>query len=302
MALAYDPEEPEALWLCLSPAMPSWLWARVGRSPDALRAAIHPYLAEAGPSVALPRVVRIVKPIDVKNFDRLEGSVKSCELWVDDAAWGSAFDDDPWLAVAPGQGMVQLTAILRETEEQHAGRFPSRAWRTLWSRSILRMEQHPFDLWVFELRYAPASAKGVIARLNERFNERLPLDLPVDLAASLLRGGNILPEMLDDARAQGKEGLIELAMACALAPGEPRSAELLRGWIDRARSDERTAEALADIALAYRHEGIFGELCCSLEPGELRERLVGALRPPPEDGASGNGSAQGAEPAEEDAC
>ena len=51
--------------------------------------------------------------------------------------------------------------------------FPSVSVRTLFSRSVLTIEQHPFGLWVVELRYAPAP--GTRGRFTVRMNMQMAM-------------------------------------------------------------------------------------------------------------------------------
>lgn len=188
LTLIVDPAEPAVPWISLSNAIPPLLWARGGATPEALRSALASYLVDQPNSrVDLTKVIRFASPLDINDPQTIRDSIEHLELWMDDNVWHSSFDDDPWMGVDGNLSMLEQTQALRDVTLEHPGRFPSMSYRTLWSRSIVTIEQHPRGVWVFELRYSPAGDRLAIERSNELTLQRLPNDLPVDLAASLLR-------------------------------------------------------------------------------------------------------------------
>ena len=118
------------------------------------------------------------------------------------------------------------------------GRFPSVSVRTLFSRSVLTIEQHPFGLWVVELRYAPAPDAAAVRWVNEIFRSHFPEDLPVDLIGSnVLQGGHTAAIELDDQEARGEIDRFVIAARLALAPCEPGTTQRLRSYVERFADD-----------------------------------------------------------------
>ncbi len=281
LVLVADPTEPDVAWLSLSHAIPPDAWAVAGSTPDEVHRAVSFYtLAESPSLTALERVERLVKPIDGQGIDVIKSGIEGFELWVDDATWGSAFVDDPWRDVDPDAGMMTLTVHLRSVGEQAAGRRMSFGYRTLWSRSALTIEQHPFGLYVFELRYRPAADRRAIERLaGAEQGSRLPPDLPVDLAASLLRGGSFSRESIrmNEERSWGP---FELATLCALDPGEASTVAKLREAVDLWAGDEQM-RGLVEVLHAYDHQSLLFECAAAAQDDELRGQLLRLLAPPP---------------------
>lgn len=188
--------------------------------------------------------------------------------WVDDAAWGSAYLDDPWRDLDPDAGMMMLSLHMKRVMEQHPGRHPSLSFRTLWSRSLITVEAHPFNLFVFDVRFRPSSDRRALELLGgAEPGSRLPPDLPVDVAASLLRGNSTTRESLTISEKSALE-LFDLAALCAMDPGEAttiaRLRERLRDWTD----DERL-RGLADVLNAYEYSALLYEAAATAKDPEL---------------------------------
>jgi len=164
--------------------------------------------------------------------------------------------------------------LLDDCRKQIPTRYEARSWRTLWSRSVLRIEHHPFDAFVFELRYEPSRHPEVVRELETYFPFELAEDVPVDLVASLLRGPTVTRAFL--ANALAREGTIPyLALAaCALAPGEPATAELLRTML----VGEHGSLAV-ELAGAYGFRGLMLEALATTDDEGLRVDLERALDP-----------------------
>jgi len=275
MVLVFDPDDPEHLYVSLCDVLPAVLWARAGTTADEVRAALRGYLVDSPTPVAeLPCTLRVVKrlapELDHAMHRRI---VEAHELWLDDAPWGSWYDDDPWPEESATPGMSLLHAMLERTLRDHGGRFPAVSYRSLWSRSVLRVERHPFDLWVFELRYAPARDAAAMIRINELLGARFPVDLPVDLMASLLRDDSLTRLELDEALTRGPWLPLDLAMLSALEPGEATTLEALRRGFDQLAGDIDRVWALAEIAVQYRYEALLFELAATTTDPELRASL-----------------------------
>ena len=278
LVLVHDPEEPDIVFGNLSHAMPSMLWVRA--EPGAVLDALRPYLIDPAPAVVdLPRVARTVKILDIDDRAVVANSIDNLELWMDDATWASAHNDDPWRYASRPMGMLDQARWLRETSEEHPDRFPSLSWRTLWSKGVMRLEQHPMGMWVFELRYAPASDGKVIDAVNELLGSRLPRDLPVDLAASLLRGGCLGEDFVEELRARGERPLDQAALTCGLGPAEMSSHETLLRLAREHRTDEDMLGSLADLAARYRHDAVLFEIAALSEGTALGDDLMQFLAP-----------------------
>jgi hypothetical protein len=281
LVLVADPAEPDVAWLNLSHALPPDAWAVAGATPGEVRRAVSYYTPEDSPWLsALERVERLVKPIEVESLDVIKRGIEGLELWMDDATWGSAFVDDPWRDVDPDAGMMSLTVHLRSVGEQARGRRTSVGYRTLWSRSVLTIEEHPFGLYVFELRYRPAADRRAVEKLaGSEPGARLPPDLPVDLAASLLRGGSFTRESIG-MNEERSWGPFELATLCALDPGEASTVAKLREAVDRWAGDEQM-RGLVEVLHAYDHQSLLFECAAATQDDEVRGQLARLLAPPP---------------------
>ncbi len=279
MVVVFDPDEPHVLWLSLSHAMPPAAWAVGGSSAAELRRSIGYYTPEADPTaLELPRAERLVKPIDLESFDPIKNSIEALELWIDDATWGSAFFDDPWTDVDRDAGMMVLSIYLRKTGAQSPGCRPSLGYRTLWSRSLMTIEQHPFGHYVFDLKYRPANDKLAIEMLaGSEEGARLPPDLSVDLAASLMRGSSLTRESLriNQARDWGPG---EIAALCAVDPGEATTIANVRQAID-AWSDDPKLDDLVQVLRAYEHTALLFEVAASAKNAATRAMLSELLAP-----------------------
>jgi len=279
LVVTFDPDEPDVAWLSLSHAMPALAWAAGGATGDALRRAVSAYTpADAPRRLELPRHERVVKQLDVSGFEVLTNTIEALELWVDDATWGSAYIDDPWASLEPDAGMMMLSLHVERVKEQHGGRPVSFSYRTLWSRSVLKIEAHPFGLWVFDLSYRPFSDRRTIELLaRDEPGARLPADLPVDLAASLLRGNGSTVESIRLNRERGTE-LFDLAALCALEPGEATTVSALRDAMGAWRADERF-EGLTDVLGAFGYSALQFEAAATAEDATVGEALLARLAP-----------------------
>jgi hypothetical protein len=276
LVVVHDPIQPGSAWLSLSHALPPLGWAFGGTTLEELSSAVACYTpADAPPALALPRRARIVKQMELSSMDVIKSSIEGLELWVDDAAWGSAFLDDPWQSLEPDAGMMMLSLHMRRVLEQHPGRRPSLSFRTLWSRSIITVEQHPFNFWVFDLRYRPCSDRRAIELLaGDEPGARLPPDLPVDVAASLLRGNSTTRESIE----LNELDPFHLAALVAIDPGEATTTEMLRRAMVEWDGQDRI-NGLLEILGAYGLSALQFEVAASTKDERLREALREHLAP-----------------------
>ncbi|UQA57300.1 hypothetical protein [Polyangium aurulentum] len=281
LTLLFDPEAPEGLVAALGDKMPSLLWVPLGRTPASLREALGPYLASALGSVhGFSRVERIFKgtsdELGLDSIDHLAQAIAVFEGWIDTPFWGNAKDDDPWPLDPSSLSMIHLRVLLDESRRQTPSRFLAYGFRTLWSRSVLRVEQHAWNGFVFELRYEPSRHPDLARALRTSVPNVLPDDIPVDLLASILRGPILTRDFVDEAI--GREGAVPyLALAkCALEPGETTALALLESM----QGGEHAMAAL-ELASAYGYRGLLHEVLATTEDASLRGQLEGLLAPKP---------------------
>jgi hypothetical protein len=278
-ALFHDPERPGHVLLSLAASMSPLTWAEAPATPEGLRALFARYFVEAGPVVALPRVFRSVANFGDADRGVLEEALTRGHPMIDDAVWYCAHVEDPWLGVED-RGGLSLTIQMREVQRDHGGRFPSVSARTLFSRSALTLEQHPFGLWVVELRYAPAPDAAAVRWVNEIFRSHFPEDLPVDLIGSnVLQGGHTAAIELDEQEARGEIDRFLIAARLALAPCEPGTTRRLRGYVERFADDGETLGFLATVASSYDDQEILGEIALRAAGSEMAESILGHLQP-----------------------
>lgn len=275
LAVVFDPEAPDVAWLSLSSTIPSLAWADGGASAEALREAFARYTQPLDlPLSALEERTRIVKDIaSIKDVGLLAETILACEPWVDDALWGSASNDDPWIGHVD-EGALTLSVRSRRAALQAQGVRPSLSLRTLWSRSVLKIEQHPFGLWVFELRYRPSRDARALVTLGS-IGRLLPSDLPVDLAASVLRASSVTRALLTGAPRPFGEAS-DYALCCALDAGDPQTTFFLREAIDAWRDDPRLGD-LCDVLDVYGYRSLLREAASVTTDPSLREQIVESL-------------------------
>jgi hypothetical protein len=180
---------------------------------------------------------------------------------------------------------------MQHVHDQEPGRFPSISFRTLWSRSILRVEQHPLGLWVFDARYDPAGDARAVARLGGTApGTGLPSDLPVDVAASLVRNASFTRESIAETEKTQPLEPFDLSVLCALDPGEATTVARLRAAIDAWADDEERFGGLLQLMSAYGYAALLFEAAARLPAGDLRERLLTYLRPDDGDDDPGGAS------------
>ena len=185
---------------------------------DDLAAALRDYRRPLEPATALPRSFRTVLGVELDSVDPIVSTLAALEPWMDDAWYGAAHDDDPYDVLSDPPRPIERILVQRTAFDQHPNRAESWSVRTLWSRSVVRIERHPYGLWVFDVAYRPVSTDpGAPARLAGV--EVFPTDLPVDVQPCMLRG-SLLPARSVTGAFDGPPVPYTLAAGCALAVGD----------------------------------------------------------------------------------
>lgn len=240
---------------------PPALWLPLGTTGASVEAALAPYdVDEPAPVPSLPCVRRWLKQVDPSQRDRVEQVCAQWEPWLDDASWASAHADDPWSAWPLASDAGELSAQRAQAAEEKPGRIASTSYRTLWSRSVLTIEYHPFH-GVFAARHAPVAPSLPRFALADLVGDTVPPDVPLDVVASLLRSGNVTLAHLHRLR-DTWEPWHEMAR-CALLPGEPVAGLSLRERFDEVKGDPTKRALLVQLALYYRHHWVLLDIACA---------------------------------------
>lgn len=276
--LLFDPEAPDKVWLALGPNLPPQMWVEAEPTVEGLRRDLGAYLDRPFTSShRLTRSLRIsrgaLEDLGLENIDHFANVIAHGEKWMDGAAtWKSGCTDDPWPDDTSHASMIQLRVMSDRANEHHAQRRPSISMRTLWSRSVLTIEQGPFDHMVFELRYddAPKTTQRALD------DDRVPDCIPVDLLASLLRGSSVMPATFAELKRGTLTPFVGL-LACLLEPAETSTFELLRTMV----RDPELREPALSLASSIGARGVLYELECETTDESLRARLAeeNTLRP-----------------------
>jgi len=297
LTVLFDPAgegEDGGLFAALGDRMPSLLWVPLGRTMESLARALAPYLVDELVSThELPRVERVfmgtADELDVSGIDDLGQLVAAVDPWIDVPFWSNADTDDPWPLDTRALSHARMRSLLAEGRRQIPTRHPSRSFRTLWSRSVLRVEHHaargasigdPLGApVVFELRFVPTHHPSILRELSRFFPSPLPEDAPLDLLASILRGPTLSRAALREAlAAEGPTPRLALA-ACGIEPAETTTAALLRAMMGG--EHERAA---VDLARAYGFVGLLHEARVTTRDAGVAEALDRALELGPEEG------------------
>lgn len=278
--LLWDPASPDTLFASLCDGFPPFLWVPVGRSGADFAAAMAPYLAPYTRVSALPRELRLFRglkaDVGLEDLDTFGQVLRGCEPWLDGASWGSANEDDPW--TSDGQGLsnfLRLRVLMERAAEQSPGRLPSLSMRTVWSGSLLTIEEHPFGSWLFELRYNPTNHPSVNADFDQMMPYGLPRDVPVDLLASLVRGGGSAPAEVFTALDEGETTPYTCLAGAAMALGEPAGQARVRALLANPEGQEFGVELAAN----YNMRTALTELLAVTEDPALIERLSAMVAP-----------------------
>lgn len=276
IVLAFDPEIPDEVVAVFGGNLPPFLWPSAEPTIEGLERALAPYLDPPFRSAhTYSRVLRVgrgsLEALGFASIAELCDVMVGIEWWYDGRArWSSGELDDPWPADPRAASVLELRRIEERAARERPGARPSIALRTLWSRSVLVVEETLYGDVVFEMRYEPApfvaalpAAKGAL---------RLPEDLPVDLLGALVRAGTLTPAHLDELLATDRDVDTMVALL-ELRTGEPASFEALRRMIaDPALRDQGIALAIAEGARALLYE-----LECDTDDEALRASLAERL-------------------------
>lgn len=276
-----DPARPEQLWAGLGDDFPPLLWIPLGTTRASVEAALAPYTdADMPLRRSLAGIARgfagTAQEMGVSEAREIENHFVFVPC-VDMPTWGSEYEDDPWPAEMPAGGGVNMLAqisLQRQYMAQRPGRVPSTSWRTLWSRSILTLEEHPSEFFTFEVRYRPSSHPEVMREVNRRFEAQYPEDLPADVMAALLgfrfRTASEMEGKLRDPKEAANSRYFLLGLA-TVRHAELGFQAILREFAESEDLERRTTAAIAADWLDYTL--LLHEMCAAETDPELREQL-----------------------------
>lgn len=293
----------DGVWLALSASYPPFLWLRVEPRARGVKRAL-------GESFERPRLRRVDMSHRVRGFlgyrsrffvpSPYTGGLEPATIleldrhlsinpFVESAAWGSAYEDDPWPDELPAQ--PGLTLKLAERQAQVAQQARGHVWsltrRTRHSRSYLTIEVHHGDLFVAEVRYRPSPHVGVLEAMNAHFGCDYPTDMPVDAVAALLGfqfdGAADLEAELGRGRDPDQLAAL-LYVLSALRHDEPGALPIWRSHLEHPSLEVRSC--IVDVAMAYNYEVLLEEMSLREPDPDLRaevEVLLDRGIPVPED-------------------
>ncbi len=272
-ALMFDPQSPERVWLSLGPAFPAELWPSAEPTRDGVLRDLGPYLSSSFKSrPQLRRSLRLKKgsleTIGVGSLEEFAELVARLEPWLDGkATWRSGCDHDPWPEDPSRVAMIMLHVAGDEARRTHPQRNESITMRTLWSRSLLTIEEGPCESIIFDIRYDPAP---FVTHLPADDGHLLvPEDLPVDLLASMIRGATLTMESLNVVREAGLTPYVAFNEAL-LAPSESTTYATFRQLLS---NPEHRKEAAA-IAADFGARGLVYEAACNEPDPELAAEML----------------------------
>ncbi|MEQ1564691.1 MAG: hypothetical protein ABMA64_03550 [Myxococcota bacterium] len=216
------------------------------RAADLTRA-LADYRQPSRPAWALPGRYRVCVPLELESVDAIASTLEAVEPWMDDTWYGSAHDDDPYDAMGDPPRQIDRILARRTALDQHPNRVDSWSVRTLWSRSVVRIEQHPHQLWVFHVSYPPVGTDPDAAvRLSG--STGFPADLPIDVVPCLLRTSSLFPCDTVRGAFDHPPEPYTLAVGCALAHGDPGLADPLDRYATTFAGTEHEALAVDILA------------------------------------------------------
>ena len=275
--LLFDPSFPTRVFLSLGTNFPPGFWPSAPPTLAGIKEAFAPYFARPFMHAAkLSRSLRLgrgsLEELELESIERLAELIAASETWMDgEARWFNGLATDPWPEDPMTSPMMELRLCHEDSKRTYPDIAPSVSMRTLWSRSVITIEQGSFEQLIFSLRYEPAPF--VAWHPHDPQNELgLPDDLPADVMASLLRApvtslpriSALLQETLDPM----------LVLSALLLEPEPTQLKHLRALL---RSPEDIEPAM-QIAQAFGAFGLLGELEVETTDEALRARLAKASR------------------------
>ena len=275
--LLYDPEVPERVYLSLGPNFPPLFWPSAPPTLAGINEAFAAYLSRPFIySAKLSRSLRLgrgsLEELGLESIERLAEIIAASESWMDgEARWANGTATDPWPEEPKTTPMMELRLSEEDSRRTRDDIAPMISMRTLWSRSILTIEQGPFEQLVFTLRYEPAPF--IAWHPNDPQNElALPNDIPADLMASLLRAPVTSLPRITALLQEGPDPMLVLS-ALLLEP-EPTQLKHLHALLRR----PEYVEPAMQIAQAFGAFGLLGELELETTNEALRARLAQASR------------------------
>jgi tetratricopeptide (TPR) repeat protein len=292
--LFIDVHKADRLYLALAETYPPFFWSDVGTEASRIRAALEPFFPRPDCARAtMPRRVRgflgyrgrfgvpspyrrDVEPADVMDLERHLATSPYLEA----GSWGGAFLDDPWPDEIPAQPafLAKLADRQRAMHEQADGGIWSSTRRTRHSRSYLTIELHPGDVFVAEVRYAPAPTEALVEAFNDHFKTGYPTDLPVDALSSLLgfpfdSADDIQTRLEATSEADEIAGL--LWVLASLKYGDLGVVRCFRRYMDHPEKVVRST--LCNLFAAYNYESLLEEMCGSEPDPETRASIEAVL-------------------------
>jgi hypothetical protein len=268
--IVFDLTRPDSLFFLPGDLFPPSLWIDLKQDPARLLSAFAEYLpSENSPELSLTKSVRGF----LGSEQDLEMDLDDFAQWLtlhpltDNKGWGSIHESDPFEVEEPASKR-SLPVVKADDDEldQADDAIPSVSFRTKYSRSIIRIEDHD-DFFVIQAKYRPTDLSG-------RLSDKIPADVPADLA------GILAHLAFDD------EGAIRGYLQNATSPDDLpylifvlsliKYSDLslvndLRHYANHDNSDVRIA--VADIASRMDYDFLLQEMSVSEKDPELKRKL-----------------------------
>lgn len=286
--LWFDPETPDQLFAGFGLGFPSVLWLPVGDSLATMERALQPYLVSEAPGVlATTGRERYFIAGDENAFENVAGFYEQRQPTFDTTTpWGSKYPEDPWGEERPIGASLSIheSFAYRDFVAQNGSSVDTLSFRTLFSRTVARVERHPFSSVVVEAQYAPQPASPVIAAVNHEHGVALPVDAPLDLAVSLLYAGMYTRSRAAEiVAAEGPSPMAVLAQ-CALMPAHATTQATLLTWA----KDPALFRDVLDIATAFGFRQLALALAATTANSEETELIYGWMARAAEPPAAGD--------------
>lgn len=284
--LWFDPETPDQLFAAFGLGFPSVLWLPVGDSLATIERALQPYLVNQAPGVlATAGRERYFIAGDENAFENVAGFYEQRQLTFDTTTpWGSKYAEDPWGEERPiGASLsIRESYAYRDFVAQNGSSVDTLSFRTLFSRTVARIERHPFSSVVVEVQYTPHPDSAIVAAINRDFDVALPVDAPLDLAVSLLYAGKYTRSRAAEIVAADGPSPMAVLAQCALMPAHTTTQAKLLEWA----KDPALFRDVLDIATAFGFRQLALVLAATTANPEEAELIYGwmarAAEPPAE--------------------
>lgn len=273
----FDPEAPSKVFAALGGNLPPMLWPSAEATREGMLRDLAPYLDPPFRSAhRFSKIVRLgrgsLEELGFQSIDELVDVIAATEWWFDSRArWRSKELDDPWPADPTTASMLDLRVIEERAGADKPGARQSIAMRTLWSRSILIVEETRYGGVVFEMRYEPAPFVAALPAAGGG-ELSIPRDLPADLIASVVRSGTMTEAHLDERMTAGFDAHTAISLV-EMRTGEPATFEALRKMIHT----PETRDMGIALSLDEGARGLLYELECDTYDDTLRAQLAERL-------------------------